>query len=405
MFLSRLVALTALALALSASTALGAVAPTSLDFGRQLVGPTGPTQSFVITNDGQTDIGPFAYVLEVPPAGNPGGGPGFDFASNAACQTVLHPGDSCEDTMRFIPHAFGAFSATLSIFSQGNPVGVVSLAGAGVGLALTPAAFDFAQQPLSTLSAEHVFTATASTTVTPDRAQITGPNRDDFLITTDDCAGLTLAANDTCQVHVRFAPGAQSARAGALDLVDGTIPVSTATALTGTGGPLPQGAQGPQGPPGPEGDDGANGLNGAAGANGADGAAGANGADGKQGPAGPATAASSGRSLAATLLTRRARLFGDSIALRLHCPAGQLGTGVVTLRTTSTISGAHRTLGTAAFACPPGATRTVHVGVRSSLRRMLRDYRHSAKLEASIVSRGDGPATQSFTPLTLGATR
>jgi hypothetical protein len=97
-----------------------------------------------------------------------------------------------------------------------------------------------------------------------------GPNGDDFVVGSDTC-GAQLPAGGTCQVNVRFSPRDAGARNAVLDVLDNAADSPQAVSLTGTGGPLPQGAVGPPGAPG------AGGATGAAGATGPQGPAGKNG--------------------------------------------------------------------------------------------------------------------------------
>jgi hypothetical protein len=84
-----------------------------------------------------------------------------------------------------------------------------------------------------------------------------GAHPDDFTTGADSCHG-AVAPGSSCAVRVRFAPQAQGARSAALTVLS-NAPTSTPIMLSGTAGPLPQGAtgaagatgaQGPQGPPG-----------------------------------------------------------------------------------------------------------------------------------------------------------
>jgi hypothetical protein len=156
-------------------------------------------------------------------------------------------------------------------------------------ISASPATTDFGSQPLSTTGAPQVVTITASADgqVITGRARVRGTDADDFLITQDNCEGLTLNTGDTCTIHVRFSPSAAGARTASLVVTSSGGP--TTAALTGTGGSLPTGptgADGTPGAPGADGTPGAPGADGTPGAPGADGTPGAPGADGTAGTPG-----------------------------------------------------------------------------------------------------------------------
>ncbi len=105
--------------------------------------------------------------------------------------------------------------------------------------------------------------------------RVTGPNRDDFLISQDDCTGRSILAFTDCGVSIRFAPQSPGAKSATLQLEDDAPGAAGTIALSGTGGDLPTGPAGPGGP------------GGAAGTPGAAGAPGTTGATGARGPKGP----------------------------------------------------------------------------------------------------------------------
>jgi virginiamycin B lyase len=111
--------------------------------------------------------------------------------------------------------------------------------------------------------------------------RITGPDTDDFVLSSSTCDG-AVAPGATCQIGVRFAPGATGARTATLEL-DSNDATHTPldVALTGSGSDPLAGAPGPAGPTGP---------------------AGAPGATGPAGPAGPASRVVCRNTAAARLL-------------------------------------------------------------------------------------------------------
>lgn len=109
-----------------------------------------------------------------------------------------------------------------------------------------------------------------------------GQSRDDFLVSSDECAGTSLVVGESCDIRVRFAPSRLDTTSNALLQIKGNLPGGkTTVALTGASTGLPKGDQGDQGPEGPAGRDGANGSDGR------DGVEGPTGPQGEQGPVGP----------------------------------------------------------------------------------------------------------------------
>jgi len=137
-----------------------------------------------------------------------------------------------------------------------------------------------------------------------DRVRIVGDERDDFVVSVDDCGGATYAPGAGCLVRVRFAPTAEGARGATLRL-SGFGGVVAEIPLLGEGGAPAAGGPGEPGPPGAPGDDGAPGPAGPQGPAGAQGPANPAGASGPAGVRGPRGAA--GRDAAVTCRVRTIR--------------------------------------------------------------------------------------------------
>lgn len=120
-----------------------------------------------------------------------------------------------------------------------------------------------------------------------------GLSTGDFLLADETCTDGAIAARDTCDVLVRFAPGRADAVSHATLVLTDDTPAGTSTAaLSATSTGLPQGPkgdrgeQGEDGESGPKGDAGGSGPKGDAGATGGTGAAGTPGTAGPKGDAG-----------------------------------------------------------------------------------------------------------------------
>jgi hypothetical protein len=164
--------------------------------------------------------------------------------------------------------------------TDGDTVGVLLNTGVPAA-ALSGGPLVFATQATGTTSPAQTLTVTSTgdaTTVVSD-ARVSGPNADDFLISTQTCVHPWVVAAASCTVRVRFVPESAGAKSATLTIADNSLVGTHTVALSGTGGALPAGATGPTG---------ATGATGAAGPNGAGGPAGTPGTAGAAGPAGPA---------------------------------------------------------------------------------------------------------------------
>ncbi|ADB50155.1 choice-of-anchor D domain-containing protein [Conexibacter woesei] len=151
------------------------------------------------------------------------------------------------------------------------------------GLDVSSWTLDLGTQPQGALGVARTVTLTnrRATAVELRAVRVVGAQRDDFLVSSEDCAGETLAAGASCTVAVRFAPSAAGASQAELRvIVAGTDEPPAVVQLSGVGGDLPTGPRGNDGAVGPQGSAGAPA---AAGARGPAGPRGQRGAQGKAG--------------------------------------------------------------------------------------------------------------------------
>jgi hypothetical protein len=180
--------------------------------------------------------------------------------------------------------------------ATGNSDGTVSVllnAGDIPAVGLSPAGWDFGDQPAGTASAVRSVTVT-NTWIAPidvSSATITGSDSDLFIKTSDTCSGTSLGLGDSCSIHMRFLPAGIGGAHATLAIASDSPSSPDTVSLSGNGAAPAAGSPGPAGPPGPPGPSGAPGPAGPAGpagTTGATGAPGPKGATGPQGPAGPA---------------------------------------------------------------------------------------------------------------------
>jgi hypothetical protein len=216
--------------------------------------------------------------------------------------------------------SFAALSVSGAAFAA-NPSGLpsVTITPLYPVAQVSPASLTYAAQPQSTLSAPLTVTVTNSGT---EPLSITGlsfgaADPGDFLVGSSTCGGQVSPLGGSCQATVYFAPQAQGSRSAAL-LITSNDPASpTMVDLTGTGGPLPQGAQGDTGNTGPRGPAGPTGPQGPVGA---------------QGPRGPAGAPGMIDLLTCTpLKTKVIKVNGKKVKLKVRTCTGRLVSGKLTL--------------------------------------------------------------------------
>jgi len=124
---------------------------------------------------------------------------------------------------------------------------------AGPGLSGGAYAFP-GTQPLATAGKAEVFTLTnnGSAPLQVSGVVVGGANPDDYLVDNRCQDPVAASGSNACQIGVRFAPQAQGPRTATLTIDSNSVNGPDTVALSGTGGPLPQG---PKGDPGTNGRD------------------------------------------------------------------------------------------------------------------------------------------------------
>jgi hypothetical protein len=208
-----------------------ALAPSSLSFASQPVSTASVAQNITVTNTGSASL--TVSQVAISQAQLPLG-PQTEFASTDTCvQANIAVGQSCTISVRFVPVATGARSATMTIYANvaggQSTVALSGTATAAGAVILAPIALTFPQTGVNATSAAENITIsnTGSATVAIGAPAISG----DFTISANTCA-TTLAANTGCTVAITFAPKASGARTGTFTIT-GDSSVLTAS-LNGT---------------------------------------------------------------------------------------------------------------------------------------------------------------------------
>jgi hypothetical protein len=135
----------------------------------------------------------------------------------------------------------------------------------------SPASLSFPEQATGTLSNAQTTTLTNEASVdsiVPISVRVTGADRNDFLVSADDCTAIRITPGDSCEIGVRFAPSAAGPESATLTVRYNSPASPLLIPLTGTGGSVPIGPTGPTGSSGPTGPTGPSGGSGPTGATG-----------------------------------------------------------------------------------------------------------------------------------------
>ncbi|HKV77256.1 MAG TPA: choice-of-anchor D domain-containing protein [Candidatus Sulfotelmatobacter sp.] len=198
------------------------LAPSSLNFGNQVVNTTSAPQNVTITNTGDIAVNLSGYT----------GGAPYNVTDN--CPYTLNPGANCNFSITFAPTSFGTYQENFNISGtfSGSPA-QYSVTGTGLDTVavLVPSSLSFGNQLLNTMSSAQTLTVVnqGNTIVTISSIQASG----DFT-QTNNCGG-SIAVYSSCSISVTFTPTATGARSGSITVNSNTriaIPPST---LSGTG--------------------------------------------------------------------------------------------------------------------------------------------------------------------------
>ena len=199
------------------------LSPLSLTFGNQEIGSTSAPQQITLTNAGDVPLPLIAASIT-----------SGDFTATNACGSSLAAHSTCAIDVNFVPTASGPRTGTLSISDQVRLQTVV-LNGTGVappGVSLSPLNVDFGAWGVGIHAPVQIVTLTNNGGLPLSIASmaITG----DFAVASSTC-GSTLAAGNTCNIVLFFAPSAAGVRTGLLTLVDNAARRTQNVSLSGTG--------------------------------------------------------------------------------------------------------------------------------------------------------------------------
>jgi hypothetical protein len=198
--------------------------PTALTYTGQAVGTFSTAQTITLQNTGSAAL----TVTSIQVSG--------DFSESDNCTNIaVAAAASCAIQVAFAPNSTGSRTGQL-VIGANVAGGQLSVNLSGTGLAggsvvLSPTSLDFGQVTVGATSAllPEQATNSGAAAVPINSVTITGP----FVLATNSCGTMSLAANTSCQMQIRFAPTQAGAASGALTFVDSA---GTQTVLlTGTG--------------------------------------------------------------------------------------------------------------------------------------------------------------------------
>ncbi|HEV7562109.1 MAG TPA: choice-of-anchor D domain-containing protein [Solirubrobacterales bacterium] len=185
-----------------------------LDFGAATAGSEGVVRTITLSNSGNLPAGFFIGVIAGGDAGS------FRLLDENCTLAELAPAGTCSAHVRFAPRGPGPKTARLAFFGDGEDGMMVQLDGEGVlpAASIAPGGFDFGNQVSATRSPPHGFTIAnqGTTRLDLDQVWIGGSERDQFVISSDDCGGASLLPGEECLVRVRFAPDGSGPRQATL---------------------------------------------------------------------------------------------------------------------------------------------------------------------------------------------
>lgn len=198
---------------------IATILPTSLGFGAQVVGTTGPAQSATLSNTGNAPL----TISTITITG--------DFTQTNNCSTPLAAGASCAISVTFTPSATGARAGSLAVSSnsQGGTVSV-ALSGSGVENApvFSPNSLTFSNQVVGTKSGSQNIKLTANG---PGPLVISSIAVTGQFLESNNCPA-SLNTGSSCNITINFLPTVGGPATGSVVVTDNgsgspqTVPLS-----------------------------------------------------------------------------------------------------------------------------------------------------------------------------------
>lgn len=213
------------------------VAVSNYDFGTVNVSQS-TTKNFTLTNTGGVTLSNLTSAITNPAI----------TIQSTTCGTTIAAAASCGVVLKYAPTAVGTIAANsvsfkLTAFTAGdvtvNPAGTITGTAVTSTGSLTGPAGDYGTVYIGNNATKvYSFKATGTASLTNVYASMRSGSNSYYAITSNSCGTLaspiTLAANATCSVTVRYAPGAAGTHTGTLDLTSSATNSPSFVSLTGT---------------------------------------------------------------------------------------------------------------------------------------------------------------------------
>ncbi len=217
--------------ALSGSAEPDAGLSGTLDFGQLDPGRTSPSMTETVTNTGGAPLELGTVRLSGAQA------TAFTIGTDGCSGQTIAPGGTCMVAATFSPPAAGSYSASLQVSDNaaGSPQTATVEGYSANPVTLSPGAVEFGAGTVGEASAAQTVTLLASGTaaVSVSRVAVSGPQADDFAITSDTCTGRTVSAGGACTVAVEFEPAAAGSDGASLVFADSADTSPQTVALQG----------------------------------------------------------------------------------------------------------------------------------------------------------------------------
>jgi hypothetical protein len=220
---------------------------TSVGFGNQAVGSSSAAQAVYVTNQSASPVSNFSYVL--------GGTNASDFTLQTNnCGGTLwsnYGTETCALLVSFNPAktSLGARNATVTVTytlpgATKASTATITLTGTGVppapAVSLFPASLSYAIQNIQSESATQYFSVTNTGSANLVISAVTSTDASEFFITSNACAGKTIAPGGDCLVGVAFEPSTAGTRTGSITIADNATGTPQVESLSGTGQFVPK---------------------------------------------------------------------------------------------------------------------------------------------------------------------
>ena len=207
-----------------------AITSTTSDLGTVLLGTTGPSTVFTLTNSGNAATGALAITVSSTE---------FIVTSDTCTGSSIAEGSGCTIAIALKPTTVGAKSAVLTVTgTSGNPV-VKAFTGTGISGPspnVSPAAIDFGSIAVGLSSTGPTVTVKNNGGSATGVLSFTkGGNFTVFPITANTCVS-ALAPGASCIFAVAFAPTAAQHETATFTVTDGSVSATVAVSGTGTPG-------------------------------------------------------------------------------------------------------------------------------------------------------------------------